>query len=510
MKRVMAAADVQQVERVAGESFGMPASLLMENAGGELAREALRLASASGRFFVVCGRGNNGGDGLVAARKLAAAGRLVQVEVLGGTAGLKGDPLRNLEALTTVGLVPAPIEAGTPVGPGDVVIDAVFGTGLNRAPEGIHAKAIRRMESWRAAGAKVVAVDVPSGLETDSGRPFEPCVRADLTVSFGFLKLAHVLEPGASLSGCTLVVDIGMPTPEDAGVVGPGVFLVEEADARSRLPRREANTHKGSFGHVLVVAGSRGKTGAAALAALAVLRSGAGLVTVATRPDALSSAQAHAPELMGVELPGEGPLGPGDLDALRAAAEGKDALVVGPGIPRGEGTAALLGALLQELHVPFVIDADGLNALVGHLELLKTAKAPVILTPHPGEMARLSGKSTQQVQQERLQTARELALATGAHVVLKGSRTLIALPDGRVWINPTGNPGMATGGTGDVLAGLCGALLAQGLSAEDAALTGVFAHGLAGDLAVKHTGRLGLIASDLLPGLQQVWLRWDR
>lgn len=510
MKRILTAAQTLQVERAAGDSFGMPASLLMENAGTGITRRALELASPSGRFAVICGRGNNGGDGLVAARKLAAAGREVRVEIVGGADGLKGDPLRNLQALRTVGLTPAPIPADENFGAGDVILDALFGTGLNRGPEGAYAEAILRIAGWRKRGARVLAVDLPSGLATDTGRPFSPCVEADATVTFGFLKPGLATEPGVSLAGQIFVEDIGMPSADAAGVAGPGLFLVEEADAIARLAPRKADTHKGSYGHVLVVAGSRGKTGAAALAAIAALRAGAGLVTVATRPDALASVQAHAPELMGVELPAGGALGAGDLDALLAAADGKDALVIGPGIPRDEGTTELLGQLLEKLEIPWVIDADGLNALAGRLDLLKSAKGRVVLTPHPGEMARLSGKGTADVQKARLETARDLATRYGVAVALKGARTVLALPDGRAFINPTGNPGMATGGTGDVLSGVCGGLAAQGLSIEDAALVAIFAHGLAGDLAARRTGQLGLMASDLLSGLCEVWVRWGR
>lgn len=510
MKRVLTSRQTRDVERAAEESFGMPSALLMENAGAALAEEALRVAGPDGRIAVLCGRGNNGGDGLVAARRLAARGRRVQVEILGGPEALSGEPRRNALALGVAGLTPSLIPAGAPFGPGDVVIDALLGTGLNRAPQGAYAEAIGRIAAWRSAGARVVAADLPSGLDADSGLPFDPCVQADVTVSFGFLKTGQVLEPGASRCGELRVVEIGLPEPGPAGIDGPLTALIEEADARGRLPARRAEAHKGTYGHVLLVAGSPGKTGAAALAAQGALRGGAGLVTVATRPEALGPIMAHAPEMMGVSLPAGGELGPDDLDALRSALGGKQALVIGPGIPRGDRTAELIGALLAEAHSPCVIDADGLNALAGRLDLLKNARGPLVLTPHPGEMARLVGRSTAQVQQDRLGVARELASVARAVVVFKGARTVIARADGTAWINPTGNPGMATGGTGDVLAGLCGALLAQGLSPEDAAIVATYAHGLAGDRAARRTGQTGLIASDLFAGLGEVWAGWER
>jgi len=291
---------------------------------------------------------------------------------------------------------------------------------------------------------------------------------------------------------------------------GPAAFLLEESDARERVPIRAADSHKGEYGHVLLIAGSFGKTGAAALAGLAALRAGVGLASVAIRPQAMTAVMSHAAELMGIPLSGEGALRLADLDVLVGAAEGKRSLVIGPGIAVGDETSALLGALLRRCDLPCVLDADGLNAVRGELELLRQARAPLLLTPHPGEMARLLRRSTAEIQADRIAAVRALASGTNAVAVLKGARTLIGLPDGTVYVNPTGNPGMATAGTGDVLSGVCGALLAQGLAPADAAICGVFAHGLAGDLVSQRTGRAGLIASDLLAGLQEVWVRWRR
>ncbi|MFZ5469402.1 MAG: NAD(P)H-hydrate dehydratase [Myxococcota bacterium] len=509
MKRTLTAQQMRTLDR-ASETHGMPASLLMENAGSALAEVAMRLCGPQGRFVVMCGRGNNGGDGLVAARHLAAAGRTVHVELLAQPEQLEGEPARNHRALSAAGVSTAPIPEELPIGPGDVVIDALLGTGLSRAPDAKYGEAIGRISSWRAAGAKILAADIPSGLQSDNGQPFAPCVRADATVAFGALKLGQALEPGASVCGALEVADIGIPKAAQSGLEGPPVYLLEEADVRGRLPVRRPDTHKGSYGHLLVVAGSWGKTGAAALTGLAALRAGAGLVTVAARPEALVPVMSHAPELMGIELVADGALGVADLNSLLEAAEGKQAMVIGPGIPRGEETPRLLGALLEELSLPCVLDADALNALAGHLDVLQHAKAPLLLTPHPGEMARLLGKSTAEIQQDRIGAVRALATAHHVVVVLKGARTLIAREDGTVFISPTGNPGLATAGTGDVLAGLCGSLLGQGLSPEDAAVTGVYAHGLAGDVMVERTGMMGLIASDLLEGLGQVWVRWQR
>ncbi len=509
MKRALTAAQMREIDAAAAE-HGMPSGILMENAGAALASTALGLAGPQGRFLVLCGLGNNGGDGLVAARKLASAGRTVNVELMGVVDALEGEPHRNAKALKAGGTSVGKIGEDVPVGPGDVVIDALFGIGLSRPPDSKYADAIGRISAWRAAGAKVVAADLPSGLQSDLGTPMTPSVTADVTLSFGFIKVGQALEPGATLCGRLEVVDIGIPRAAHWVLKDPATYLLEENDVRSRLPVRRPDTHKGTYGHVLVVAGSWGKTGAAALTGLAALRAGAGLVTVATRPESLVAVMAHGPELMGVELVNDGPLGIGDLNTLLDAADGKDAVIFGPGIDRGEDTAKLIGALLEELTIPCVLDADGLNALAGNLELLKRAKGDLLLTPHPGEMARLTGKTIEDVQKDRIASVRNVALSTQVVVALKGARTLIAREDGTVFINPTGNAGMATAGTGDVLSGVCGALLAQGLSPEDAAITGCFAHGLAGDLVMSRRGKMGLMASDLLEGLGEVWVRWNR
>lgn len=328
---------------------GMPPSVLMENAGQALARGALGLAAVNGRFLVLCGPGNNGGDGLVAARHLAALGRAVLVELVGGAELLSGEPQRNWKALSANGITVAPIDPELAVGPGDVVIDALLGTGLARAPEGAFADAIGRVSVWRASGAKVVAADLPSGLDSDTGvsplgagQARAPCVTADLTTCFGFLKLGQALEPGASRCGSIEVVDIGIPRAALQALTGPGAHLLEESDVRRRIP---GDRPRGTRAPTAASAGRRpaagAKFGAAALAGLAALRAGAGLVTVATRPEALAQVLQHAPELMGVELANEGPLGRGNLNSLLEAAEGKQAVIFGPGLGRGEDMGRL-------------------------------------------------------------------------------------------------------------------------------------------------------------------------
>jgi ADP-dependent NAD(P)H-hydrate dehydratase / NAD(P)H-hydrate epimerase len=511
MQWVLTAAQMREAEQAAESQHGMPSALLMENAGRALAAVARSVAGPQGRFHVLCGPGNNGGDGLVAARFLLEGGARLSVAVVGERGKMTADAQRNLKALESAAFRAQALEDLPDLGPGDVVVDALFGTGLSRAPAGPFAEAIQRIQRWRGAGARVVAADVPSGLRSDTGEPFDPCVEADVTVAFGLLKRGQVLEPGASLCGELRRVDIGLSLAAARSLTGPVVpRLVEESDARGALPPRRADSHKGTYGHVLGVAGSRGKSGAAALLARAALRSGAGLVSVATRAEVLEGVMAHAPEIMGIPLEAPGPLGLADLEPLLAAAEGKDALIIGPGIPRGPETGPLIGELLTRVDADVVLDADALNAVASDLSVLRKAKRQVVLTPHPGEMARLTGLSTKEVQARRMEVARDFAMTHGVTLVLKGTRTLTVSAQGDVFINPTGNPGMATGGTGDVLSGICGAFLAQGFPVPDAIWAAVYTHGLAGDLAARRSGKMGLTAGDVLQGLCDVWTRWDR
>jgi|CXWL01.1.fsa_nt_gi NAD(P)H-hydrate epimerase len=509
MKRVLSGPAMRAVDAESSR-YGVLPEVLMLNAGTALAQEALAFASSAGKFIFVCGTGNNGGDGFVAALALSRAGRRVFIELVGDAQTLKGEPRRLFDQVTQAALPVGPVEGDITVGAGDVVIDALFGTGLSRAPTGPHAQAVERIASWRSRGAKVVSADVPSGLDSDTGQLFEPCVRADATLSFGHFKVGQLLEPGHSVCGAQRCADIGLPAAALNAAQGPVTYLVEEADAQALLPKRRADTHKGSYGHVLVIAGSDGKSGAASLCGLAALKSGAGLVTVAARPASLAASIAYAPELMGCALEGSAPLSMADAEAISHAIDGKQAVVIGPGISGGAETGELICELMRRFPVPWVLDADALNALAAQPAKLKGLVPQLVLTPHPGEMARLLGLTPAAVGADRLGVARRLAVAVAGTVVLKGARTITADHKGTCFINPTGNPGMATGGSGDVLAGVCGAFLAQGLSPADAALAAVYAHGLAGDLCVNEVGQLGLVASDLLQGLTQVWARWKR
>ena len=509
--RLVSAAEMRAIDRSAIERFGVPGLGLMERAGAAVARAVHASRGANGRVLALCGAGNNGGDGYVAARHLRADGVEVRVVALAARAQLRGDALAAREEAERAGVPVADgLETGRlEAGAGDVVVDALLGTGLARAPEGAYARAIELVAGLRARGAKVVAVDIPSGLSADTGRPLGPCVRADATVTFAFQKRGLVLHPGPSYAGEVLLVDIGIP-PEAAARVPVGCELLREQEAAKLVPPRPPDAHKGDAGRVLVVAGSPGKTGAAHLALTGALRGGAGLVTLAAREEVLPFALAGRPEAMSIPLVGNGPLGERDLDPLLAAAEGMDAVVVGPGIPRGPETAQLLRAFLERAGLPAVLDADALNALAERAGLVAGLPSPAVLTPHPGEMARLVGGTIGSVQEDRIGIAAEKARAWGCVVVLKGARSVVAAPDAPPAVVMAGNAGMATGGTGDVLAGLTGALLAGHLPAFDAARAAAFAHAAAGDVASERWGERGLLATDLAEALGVVWARWGR
>ncbi len=508
--RLVTAAEMRAID-AAAIAGGVPGHALMERAGAAVARAARALLGPGGRVLALCGGGNNGGDGYVAARLLHAGGVGTFAVSIVPPDALRGDARAAFEAARTVG-VPLLDAAALPqlqASQGDVLLDALLGTGLARAPEGLHAAAIARLAELRAGGSRVVALDVPSGLSADTGRPLGPCVAADRTVTFAFLKRGLVLHPGAAFAGEVELADIGIPAAA-AAAVPSSCELLTEREAQALVPPRAPDAHKGDAGRVLVVAGSPGKGGAAHLALSGALRGGAGLVTLLARPEVLPFALAGRPEAMSRPLPGAGPLGPDDLDALLAAAKGVDAIVIGPGLPRGPETGPLLRAFLERAGRPAVLDADALNALAERPGLVAGLPVPVVLTPHPGEMARLTGSTIADVQADRIGLAARQARAWGCVLVLKGARTVVASPEAAPAVVEAGNPGMATGGTGDVLAGLVGALLAGGLPAFDAARAATFAHALAGDLAAARLGERGLLAGDLAQALCEVWARWGR
>lgn len=517
--RLMGAAAMRALDRHTIETLGVPGALLMESAGRAVAEVALaERAATGGGVLVVCGAGNNGGDGLVAARHLALVGAPVRVALVADAKRLSPDAAANLARARAVGV---PIETrGVRVGAARVIVDALFGTGLGRAVTGPAATAIRRIRAARST-ARVIAVDLPSGLDADTGTALGAVVQADVTVTIALPKLGLVLEPGRSLAGRIVVARIGIA--DQAPGVRPDAELWSDAGAAARLPARPADGHKGRFGHLLVIAGARGTTGAAALAAEAAVRAGAGLVTIACPAGVNEILEVKCTEAMTAPVPdgAEGGFVATALAPLLALAEARDVVALGPGIGRSDETRKLVRELVPRIARPLVIDADGLFPFAavrggrgGSLAALKARGAATILTPHPGEAARLLGTSAADVNRDRVGTARRLAGLSGAVVVLKGAATVVAAPEGRVVVNPTGGPVLGTGGTGDVLTGVIAALLAQGLSgaeggragrrtddrralAFECAALGVWLHGRAGDRLASRCGSAGVLAGEV-------------
>ncbi|MDD8027341.1 MAG: NAD(P)H-hydrate dehydratase, partial [Acidobacteriota bacterium] len=482
-----------------------PGPVLMENAGLRIVDEIVKRfpEPARERIVVVAGKGNNGGDGLVVARHLRQRGGKPVVLLLAAKDDLKGDAALNLAAAEKSGVevVDASTELcwkkqKTILAHASIIVDAIFGTGLDKPAAGVYAVAIDDIN--KARGFKV-AVDIPSGLSSDSFSLIGPSVKADLTVALAAPKIGHIFAPASERVGELVVADIGIPkylmeAPElKLSLTGP-------EDVRPLFAPRRRDGHKGTYGHLLVIAGSVGKTGAAVLAGKAALRMGAGLVTIATAERAVPTVARAMAELMTEPLP-ETPAGTVSLEALSALErilKGKNGVVLGPGLSTDPSTALLVLAFLPRLKVPVVIDADGLNILAEHLDILKKLTQPVVLTPHPGEFARLTGRTVAGVLDKRLELAPAFAREHNVILVLKGHHTLIAAPDGRVFINPTGNPGMATGGSGDVLSGMIGSLMVQSKDIPAAVRAAVYAHGLSGDLAAAKLGERSLIAGDII------------
>lgn len=501
---LVGAATMRALDRHTIETIGVPGEVLMESAGRAVAEAALGERAPGGVVVVVAGAGNNAGDGLVAARHLHQLGVPVRVWATADPATLRGDAAANLARARALG-VALGSEPGTLPDAGDVVVDALFGTGLARPVEGPAARAIVWIAAARARGAHVVAVDLPSGIDADTGQPHGSAVAADVSVSCGLPKLGLALEPGRSLAGRILVARIGIV--DVAPDAAADAWLLTPEAAAAALPPRPRAGHKGTFGHVLVLAGSRGKAGAAALAARGALRAGAGLVTVAC-PEAEGAAlQAGLPEAMTAPLAAtpEGGIAAATVAAIFALAETRDVLCVGPGLGTGAETVRAVREVVAGAQQPLVLDADGLNALASEPGLLKAREAASILTPHPGEAARFVGLAAADVNRDRVGVARSIAERTRAVVALKGAATVIAAPDGRVAVNPTGGAALGTGGTGDVLCGVTAGLVAQGLPAFEATVLAAYLHGLAGDRWQALQGDAGLRASELADGIPEAW-----
>ncbi|MDJ0766155.1 MAG: NAD(P)H-hydrate dehydratase [Myxococcota bacterium] len=504
---------MQTYDRIAIEEVGIPGPVLMENAGRGAARIAVRMGNGGRRFAIVAGPGNNGGDGFVIARHLLNQGLKVTTYLAVPREKIKGDARLNLDILET--MTPVIVDI---TGPGaakdltralnnsDCVVDALLGTGVSRDVEGRLADII---EAVNRSETPVIAVDIPSGLDADRGVPWGTAVQAQQTATFGHLKRGLILYPGANLAGDVHVVPIGVPgfVSEKAGIDGR---IISEKYARNKVPKRPRDAHKGTFGHLLVVAGSFGKTGAAAMVGKAAMRSGVGLVTLGTTAKAQLALESKSLEVMvdNIIERTDAPLTEKTTKRIGQLLEGKQAVAVGPGLTTAAGISALVMRMLQMIEVPAVVDADGINIMAKDPSGASRISVPMVLTPHPGEMSRLVNKSVPAIQADRIGITREAAKSHQAVIVLKGSHTVIAAPDGRVFVSTTGNSGMASGGMGDVLTGIIGAFLAQKLDPLDAAILGVYIHGVAGDKASERTGNCSLIASDVIDQLPVVLKEW--
>ncbi len=502
--RVLNTRQMREADRRTIEEIGIPSIVLMENAGRQAvaAMEAAFDDLASSQVGVLCGRGNNGGDGFVVARTLIQRGVDVGVFLLGSVSEVTGDARVNLEVLGRIGLTVVEITSAqewelhfTEISECDLVVDAILGTGFRGQLSGLLETVVADVN---ALGVPVVSIDLPTGLSADTHVVEGTAIEASMTVTLGAPKIPLVFPPADSHGGDLVIADIGIPLPVFDELEGEHLELLTREQMREVVPSRAADSHKGDFGRVLVIAGSVGRTGAAHLSALGALRSGAGLVTIATPRSCLPVVAGMAPEYMteGLDETASGTIDYGAIDRILDLTA--DVIAIGPGLGQAPGTSAFVQALVERAGVPLVLDADALNAFVGEPErLMGRDGVDVIITPHPGEMARLLNTSIQAVQADRLKHAREFAAAHKVHVVLKGHRTVIAGPDGRTFVNLTGNAGMATGGTGDLLTGMLAAWFAQLLDAEAACKLAVYLHGTAGDLAEADEGEVALIASDI-------------
>jgi ADP-dependent NAD(P)H-hydrate dehydratase / NAD(P)H-hydrate epimerase len=523
--KIVTSAEMREIDRLTSERFGFPSLTLMENAGSAVAEFTLTSYPHAKSFGVVCGKGNNGGDGFVAARKLYQAGREVRLLLLADPSELRGDAAANFDRLPKGESSFAVFNAwGEPafreVFGCDVLIDAILGSGFRPPVSGLYAEAIAKIN---AVTSPIVAVDIPSGADADVfGDQTGAVARADAIVTFTVLRPAHVF--GNLTSGPVVIAPIG--TPDEAIQSSLNLQVITPKEIAGLIGPRPSDSNKGMYGHVLVVGGSLGKTGAAVMAGFSALRTGAGLVTVASPQSTLGVIASYYPELMTEPLSETeiGSISKVALEEFDRVAENKTVLAIGPGISRHPSTAEFVHTVVTKSQTPIVLDADGLNAFEGRAKDFNRTDRQIrdrrddaentekertlVLTPHPGEMARLTGLSTAAVQRDRINVARSFAGEHELILVLKGDRTAIAKPDGEVWINTTGNPGMATGGTGDILTGIVAGMLAQNPQrAFHAVLAAVYLHGLAGDIAKETMGEPSLVATDLITALPEAFRR---
>jgi len=507
--KIVTAAEMREIDRATSERFCVPSATLMENAGTAVADFVLSRYPSAKTIGVICGKGNNGGDGFVAARKLQAAGREVRLLLLAAPAELRGDAAEMFSKLPVAPVIARSSEdlkseRVRSVFDCDVRLDAILGTGFRPPVSGLYAEAIAMMN---AGHAPVVAVDIPSGADADvMGEQTGAVARADAMVTFTAPRPAHVF--GNLTPGTIMIAPIG--SPDEAIVSSLQQNLISPRDFAPLVTPRPAASNKGNFGHVLVIGGSLGKAGSVAMAGMAALRVGAGLSTVATPRSVLATVAGFHPEVMTepLEETAEGSIARSARGAIDQLAAGKTVLAVGPGISRMAETSDLVRGMVGKYQMPMVLDADGLNAFEGQADKLNGKGRSLVITPHPGEMARLLGSNVAAVQRDRINIARSFAREHDLIVVLKGHRTLVAMPSGEVWVNTTGNPGMSTGGTGDILTGMVAGSMAQNPHRiAEAVIAAVYLHGLAGDVAGESMGEHSLVATDLLSALPEAFRR---
>jgi ADP-dependent NAD(P)H-hydrate dehydratase / NAD(P)H-hydrate epimerase len=510
--KIVSAEEMRIIDRATSERFGVPSLTLMENAGMAVADYVAAEYNTLLRIAVFCGKGNNGGDGFVAARRLHEMGKTVQVVLLADPAELRGDaavmfgklPIKAQTVRSNEELKSDRLRLALAA---DLYLDAILGTGFKPPVSGLYADVIAFLN---AAQAPVVAVDIPSGADADAMAAQQGTIaRADAIVTFTAPRPAHVF--GWLTSGPTCVAGIG--SPDEAIVSSLQLNVITARDFAALVAPRPADSNKGKYGHVLVVGGARGKAGSVAMAGISSLRTGAGLATVATAKSALATVAGFHPEVMTEALPEtrQGSISASAIRLIGALAQGKSVLAIGPGISRVPETAEVVRTLVAGATIPVVLDADGLNAFEGCTDELSGKGRVLVITPHPGEMARLAGCSIADVQKDRLGVARRCAREHELIVVLKGNRTLVVQPDGEAWVNTTGNPGMSTGGTGDILTGMVAAMLAQNpKNVLPAVCAAAHLHGLAGDVMRDSVGEHSMVATDLLRGLPEAFRRTQR
>jgi NAD(P)H-hydrate epimerase len=508
--KVLTSTEMKEIDRKTIEEIGIAGPILMENAGLQIVK-ALKAKFPEPwkeKIVIVAGKGNNGGDGLVVARHLFNQGCEPHVLLLSSKQEVGGDAALNLRIAEKIGVKISEIcsfldweKYQEELFRASIVVDSIFGTGLTKPAEGLYARAIEEINKTKAFK---IAVDIPSGLSSDSYQIIGPSVKADLTVTLATPKIAHIFPPAEEWVGELVVADISIPgfLFEDESLK---LELVEKKDLLLYFKKRKKDTHKGTYGHLFIISGSLGKTGAAIMAGKAALKMGAGLVTVGI-PESCLPIVAHSMfELMTEPLP-ETKEKTISSEALGRALEllrGKDALLLGPGISTHESTSEFVLSLFPKIRIPAVIDADGLNILASNPDILKSLTQPAVLTPHPGEFARLLNLSTQDVLERKLELAPMFSEKYGVYLVLKGYRTLIATPTGRIFINPTGNPGMATAGSGDVLSGMIASMIIQEKDILQATLAAVYVHGLSSDIGAEKLGEKPLTAGNIISYLPQ-------